>query len=84
MGKTTLALALAALLGSGAVTAQEKAPTTHAAANLNPAFIPFLLRALVFVGQDMVLFHILAERHTSPAEKSRARNERRFLLSECM
>ena len=60
------------------------APTTHAAANLNPAFIPFLLRALVFVGQDMVLFHILAERHTSPAEKSRARNERRFLLSECM
>ena len=45
MGKTTLALALAALLGSGAVTAQEKAPTTHAATvatETNAALASFL------------------------------------------
>lgn len=45
MGKTTLALALAALLGSGAVTAQEKAPTTHAATGAtetNAALASFL------------------------------------------
>ena len=45
MGTTTLALALAALLGTGAATAQEKAPATHAAAatsGANTALASFL------------------------------------------